>query len=360
LSNFSKLGDSRSLLLKRVLQDRQTTQKRKKEHLDLALNGDMSSRSLTSGFERYSFVHQALPEMNLGSVDARISLFGRSLRSPIVISSMVGGIDEALDLNRNLAAAAEELGIAMGVGSQRCGLDDPDAINSYLVRDVAPNILLFANLGAVQLNYGYSVDHCRRAVDMIGADVLVLHLNPLQEALQPEGNTDFEGLLGKIEIVCRELEVPVVLKEVGFGISGDVAARLLDAGVSGIDVAGAGGTSFSCIELSRAAGSDDNNAFSEWGITTAESLKMVRLAAPNLPVIASGGIRTGVEVAKAIALGADAAGIGAPLLKSAASSASDVVRQLDSIVKDLRIAMFCTGCSTIDRLKNTNLLVQRN
>jgi len=273
---------------------------------------------------------------------------------------MVGGIDEALVLNRNLAVAAEELGLAMGVGSQRCGLDDPGSIVSYLVRDVAPDILLFANLGAVQLNYGYSVDHCRRAVDMIGADVLVLHLNPLQEALQPEGNADFEGLLGKIETVCRELEVPVVVKEVGFGISRDVAARLVDAGVAGIDVAGAGGTSFSCIEISRAAGADHNDAFSEWGIATAESLKMVRLAAPNLPVIASGGIRTGVEVAKAIALGADAAGIGAPLLKSAANSASDVVQQLSGIVKDLRIAMFCTGCSTIDELKNTNLLVQRN
>jgi len=346
--------------LKRALQDRQATQKRKKEHLRLALNGDISSRRLTSGFEQYSFVHQALPEMNLSSVDMHTSLFGRSLRSPIVISSMVGGIDEALVLNRNLAVAAEELGLAMGVGSQRCGLDDPGSIVSYLVRDVAPDILLFANLGAVQLNYGYSVDHCRRAVDMIGADVLVLHLNPLQEALQPEGNADFEGLLGKIETVCRELEVPVVVKEVGFGISRDVAARLVDAGVAGIDVAGAGGTSFSCIEISRAAVADHNDAFSEWGIATAESLKMVRLVAPNLPVIASGGIRTGVEVAKAIALGADAAGIGAPLLKSAANSASDVVQQLSGIVKDLRIAMFCTGCSTIDELKNTNLLVQRD
>jgi isopentenyl-diphosphate delta-isomerase len=273
---------------------------------------------------------------------------------------MVGGIDEAIVLNRNLAVAAEELGLGMGVGSQRCGLDDPDSIGSYLVRDLAPNILLFANLGAVQLNCGYSVDHCRRAVDMIGADVLVLHLNPLQEALQPEGNTDFEGILGKIEAVCRELEVPVVVKEVGFGISGDVAARLVDAGVAGIDVAGAGGTSFSCIEVSRASGGDHNDAFSEWGIATAESLKMVRRAAPNLPVIASGGIRTGVEVGKAIALGADAAGIGAPLLKSAATSASDVVQQLNCIVKDLRIAMFCTGCSTIAELQSTNLLVQKD
>jgi isopentenyl-diphosphate Delta-isomerase len=345
--------------LKRALQDRQATQKRKKDHLDLALSGDISSRSLTSGFEHYSFVHQALPDMNLGSVDARISLFGRSLRAPIVISSMVGGIDEALILNRNLAVAAQELGIAMGVGSQRCGLDDPGSMGSYRVRDVAPDILLFANLGAVQLNYGYTVDHCRRAVDMIGADALALHLNPLQEALQPEGNGDFEGLLGKIQAVCRDLEVPVVVKEVGFGISGAVAARLVDAGVAGIDVAGAGGTSFSCIEVCRAKGARHSDAFSEWGIATAESLKMVRREAPNLPVIASGGIRTGVDVAKAIVLGADAAGIGAPLLRSAANSASDVVQHLTAVVKDLRIAMFCTGCATIDELKNTNLLVPR-
>ncbi len=338
---------------------RRATQQRKKDHLDLALNGESVAAHLTSGFERYQFVHQALPEMSLSSVDTSSSLLGRGLRSPILISSMVGGVDEALALNRNLAVAAQELGLGMGVGSQRCGLDDPATARSYAVRDVAPDILLFANLGAVQLNYGSSVEHCRRAVEMIGADALILHLNPLQEALQPEGNTDFGGLLSKIEKVCRELEVPVIVKEVGFGISGEVAAQLEAVGVSGIDVAGAGGTSFSQIEVARKRCGPQEDAFSTWGIDTAQSLTMVKQMAPNMQTIASGGIRSGVDVAKAIALGADAAGIGAPLLRAARKSASNVVGHLSGIISDLRIAMFCIGCPTIDQLRGSSLLIPR-
>jgi len=334
-------------------------QQRKKDHLSLALEGDLRSPCTTNGFEGYSFVHQALPEISLRSVSIGTALFGRALRSPLVVSSMVGGIPEAAAINRNLAIAAQELGLAMGVGSQRCGLDDPETAVSYRVRDVAPGILLFANLGAIQLNYGYSEDHCRRAVEMIGADALVLHLNPLQEALQAEGNTDFEGLLARIERVCRELQVPVVVKEVGFGISSQVAKRLVEAGVSGIDVAGAGGTSFSRIEVSRGHGPLREDAFSRWGIPTSESLQMVRRVAPRLPLIASGGITTGVEVAKAVALGADAAGIGAPLLELASRSDEEVVHYLSQVSDELRIAMFCVGCLTIDQLRASTLLVKR-
>ena len=343
--------------MKHVLPGSQAAQKRKRDHLELALSGEVDFQHLTSGFERYRFMHQALPELDLSSVNTGISLLGRSLESPVVISSMVGGVDEAGALNRNLAMAAQELGIAMGVGSQRCGIDDSDAAQSYSVRDVAPDILLFANLGAVQLNYGYTSEHCRKAIDMIGADALILHLNPLQEALQPEGNTNFEGLLHKIETVCRTIEVPVFVKEVGFGISGQVATKLAEAGVSGIDVAGAGGTSFSRIEVARKRCQLQDDAFSSWGITTAESLTMVRSAVPGLTVVASGGIRSGVDIAKAIALGANAVGIGAPLLRHAQYSASDVVQHLSEIISDLKIAMFCAGCSAIDQLRHANLLV---
>jgi isopentenyl-diphosphate delta-isomerase len=187
----------------------------------------------------------------------------------------------------------------------------------------------------------------------------MLHLNPLQEALQTEGNTDFAGLLSKIEGVCRALEVPVIVKEVGFGISGQVARQLIDAGASGIDIAGAGGTSFSRIEITRAKGVPGEGAFSDWGISTAESLKMVRQVSASVPVIASGGIRTGVDVAKSIALGADAAGIGAPLLRAAGTSCSEVVAYLRGIIDELRISMFCTGSSTIDQLKRSTLLSKR-
>ncbi|OGO36892.1 MAG: type 2 isopentenyl-diphosphate Delta-isomerase [Chloroflexi bacterium RBG_16_57_8] len=339
---------------------RQTNQRRKKEHLHIALNADVSS-GLSTGLEDYRFIHRALPEIDLADVDTSARLFGRRLNAPIVISPMVGGIDEATVINRNLAQAAQELGLAMGVGSQRCSIDERETCRTYRVRDLAPDILLFANLGAVQLKYGYTIVQCQQAVDMIGADALVLHINPLQEALQRDGNTAFGGLLAKIEQVCRALSVPVIVKEVGFGISEDVATKLVEAGVAGIDVAGAGGTSFSRVESLRdervsGAASD---GFSSWGIPTAESLRMVRRAAPVLPVIASGGIRTGVDVAKAIAIGADAAGIATPLLKAASVSAEEVLSLLRSIVNELRISMFCVGAASIGTLRDSPFLVRK-
>jgi isopentenyl-diphosphate Delta-isomerase len=334
---------------------------RKREHLDIFLDSDVSSRELSNGFDEYEFIHQGLPEINLSAVDTRVQLFGRSLAAPILISPMVGGIEEAIGINRNLARSAQALGLAMGVGSQRCGIDDPETTSTYYVRDIAPDILLFANLGAIQLNNGYSVAQCRQAVDMIGADCLVLHLNPLQEALQASGNTNFVNLLSKIEEVCRLMPVPVIVKEVGFGISEPVAAKLLSAGVSGIDVAGAGGTSFSRIERLRANRFTQSldDPFITWGIRTADSLNMVMRSAPGIPVIASGGIRTGVDIAKAIALGADAVGIGGPLLKTAAVSTQDVIEYLNDIIEQLRIAMFCIGASTVSQLKGSPLLKHR-
>jgi len=336
--------------------------KRKEEHLRISLQQDVQFAKVTTGLEDYHFIHQALPELSIAGIDLSTTLFGKKLSAPLIISPMVGGIESAQRINRNLAQAAQEMGVAMGVGSQRTAIEDPGAAYTYRVRDVAPDILLFANLGAVQLNYGYDVATCRRAVEMIGADALILHLNPLQEALQHGGNTDFAGLLRKIEQVCHELKVPVIVKEVGWGISERVARRLTEAGVAGIDVAGAGGTSWSEVERHRAPEESQGRiaaAFASWGIPTAESIQMARRGAPRTTLIASGGIRTGLDVAKAIALGADAAGIATPLLKAADSSADAVEAAMREVVEELKISMFCIGAASLKELKNSALLQRR-
>ncbi|MBC7251656.1 MAG: type 2 isopentenyl-diphosphate Delta-isomerase [Anaerolineae bacterium] len=332
---------------------------RKAEHLRVTLEEDVRFRGVTTGFEHYRFIHQALPEISLEEIDLSTSLLGKRLRAPLLISAMTGGTPQASIINRHLARAAQIHGLAMGVGSQRTGLEERETVDTYRVRDVAPDILLLANLGAVQLNHGYGVEHCRRAVEMIAADALVLHLNPLQEALQPGGDTDFRRLLSKIEVVCRALPVPVVVKEVGWGISETVARQLAAVGVAAIDVAGAGGTSWSEVEAHCAAEARVRRIatdFAEWGIPTAESLIRARRGAPHTPLIASGGIRTGLEVAKALALGAAAAGIATPFLRPATISVEAVSEEIDIILKELRIAMFCVGAATVDQLKDTPFL----
>ena len=302
---------------KAAVNKRQSNSRRKKKHLQINLEENVQFKDVTSGLEEYYFLHQALPEIDAAAIDLSITLFGKQLKAPLVISSMTGGIEVARNINRNLARAAQAMGIAMGVGSQRCAIEDPKSAKTYQVRDIAPDILLFANLGAVQLNYGYTVAQCKQAVEMIQADALVLHLNPLHEALQQDGDTDFSGLLGKIEQVCHELSVPVIVKEVGYGISQSVAQKLDAAGVVGIDTAGAGGTSWGEVERRGAHSETTDNiatAFSCWGIPTAESIRMVRQGAPDATLIASGGIRTGIDAAKAIALGADAVFVATSLL----------------------------------------------
>jgi len=334
------------------------TQLRKKEHLEICLDTQKVSGAGGTGFEAYRFVHNALPELDIDEIDTGTTFLGKRLKAPLLISSMTGGFDLARTVNRNLAAAAEALGLAMGVGSQRVAIEEPSAAESFRVRDLAPNILLFGNLGAVQLNYGYGVEHCRRAVAMIGADGLMLHLNVLQEAVQPEGNRNFKGLAGKIAAVCRELEAPVVAKEVGNGISVDVAKRLVAAGVKALDVAGKGGTSWSAVEAERAArqGKRADTVFADWGIPTEEALVSVRQAIPHIPLIASGGIRTGVDVAKALALGADLAALGQPLLAAALESADKVVELLGGIIHELKVSMLCVGANNLAALRRTPLV----
>ncbi|HEY74714.1 MAG TPA: type 2 isopentenyl-diphosphate Delta-isomerase [Thermoflexia bacterium] len=338
---------------------RSQNEERKSEHLRISLEEDVSFHTLTAGFERYRFEHCALPELDLAAVDLSTSLLGKRLNAPLLISSMTGGTAEARDLNQRLAQAAQQAGVGMGLGSLRAALEDPSLLPTYQVRDVAPDILLLSNLGAVQLNYGYTVDHCRRAVEMVEADGLILHLNPLQEALQPEGQTDFSDLLRKIEAVCRALEVPVVVKEVGWGLSADVARRLADAGVAALDVAGAGGTSWSQVEMYRSHSDTEREvaaAFRDWGIPTAEALRQVRRAVPHLPVIASGGIRDGIQMAKAIALGAAACGIAHPFLLAAARSVEAVAEAINVVVTQLRVAMFAVGAQNLAALARVPLV----
>lgn len=334
------------------------TQQRKKEHLELCLDTKTVTDPAGAGFDHYHFIHNALPDLDFDELDTGTMFLGKRLGAPLLISSMTGGFELARKVNRNLAAAAQQLGLAMGVGSQRVAIEQPMVADSFQVRAVAPDILLLGNLGAVQLNYGYGVEQCRRAVDMIGADGLILHLNVLQEAVQPEGNRNFKGLSEKIATVCRELGAPVVAKEVGSGISADVAVRLARAGVKAIDVAGKGGTSWYAVEATRAvkAGKPVDAAFIQWGIPTEEALIQVRQALPEMELVASGGIRTGLDVAKAIALGANIAALGQPLLASALESSDKVVEFLSAIIRELKIAMLCAGAANVDALRQTALV----
>ena len=326
---------------------------RKAEHIRLAL--DASNQAGRSFFDDYAFEHNALPEIALDDIDLSVEFLGKRIEAPLLVSCMTGGTEAAGEINRNLARAAEDRRIALGVGSQRKAIEDPLQAASFQVRDLAPSIPLLANLGAVQLNYGYGIAECRAAVEMIDADALAFHLNVLQEAIQPEGDTDFSGLLPKLGEIARELEVPVIAKEIGCGISGDTARALAEQGIRIIDTAGLGGTSWARIEARRADDVEIGELFVDWGVPTPVSIQEVA-AVPGVTVIGSGGIRSGVDAAKAIALGAHLVGTAYPLLKPATVSAEAVIERVGRIVDELRIAMLCVGTRTIDELRRVDLL----
>jgi isopentenyl-diphosphate delta-isomerase len=332
-------------------------EQRKQDHIAINISQEVNS-AITSGLEKYQLLHCALPELNLTDVDAASTFFRKKLAFPILISSMTGGTREAEKINRNLAICAQSFHFSMGIGSQRAGLENQVSMQTFKVRQYAPDILLFANLGAVQLNYSYTVEHCKRAVDAISADALILHLNPLQEALMEEGDTNFKGLLNKIEVVVSEIPVPVVIKEVGWGISLEVAQQLISAGVQAIDVAGAGGSSWSEVEKHRATQEylkETASAFKDWGIPTADSIVNIRREFNEFPLIASGGLKNGIDIAKCIALGANLGGMARQFLLPAADSEEAVIAFAATITKQFKIAMFAVGAKDIAEFQSNKV-----
>lgn len=295
------------------------TQTRKADHIRICLEEDVQFQQTTNGLEKYRFSHCCLPELDRNEIDLSTNFIEKKLGAPLLISSMTGGTPEAGMINHRLAEVAQHYKFAMGVGSQRIAVEKPSVAETFAVRKYAPDVLLFANLGAVQLNYDYGLEECLRVIDILEADALILHLNPLQECIQPKGDTNFRGLLDKIAILCNKITVPVIAKEVGNGISATMAEKLIAAGIKAIDVAGAGGTSWAKVESERAENPLQRRlgrTFADWGFPTAECITSIRAVAPTIPLIASGGLRHGLDVAKALALGADIAGLAMPFFAS--------------------------------------------
>lgn len=328
---------------------------RKNDHLDIVLDSGRTPLPAGNQFARFQFEHCALPQLHLDDIDLRVPFLGRMLQAPILISSMTGGAARARDINRHLAEAAQTLGIALAIGSQRVAV--ASGVDHGLTRELrtlAPDVPLLANIGAAQLADGSSMDWARRAVDMIGADALIVHLNPLQEAVQGGGDRNWLKVLEAIASLVQTLDVPVVVKEVGAGISASVARTLVEVGVAVVDVAGAGGTSWAQVEAERADNDADRQvamAFADWGIPTTQAIIEARQALPNGLLIASGGIRNGVDAAKAIRLGADLVGQAAAVLPSATQSTEAVVNHFDIVIRQLRIACFCTGSADLKALR---------
>lgn len=335
------------------------TQTRKAEHLRICLDEDVQFSQTTNGLERYRFIHCCLPEINRDEINLKTEFLGKQLSYPLLISSMTGGTEFAGTINRRLAEVAQHYNIAMGVGSQRVALEKPQVAPTFTVRSLAPDILLLANLGAVQLNYKYGLDECRRVVDLLQADALILHLNPLQECIQPRGDTNFRDLLDKVEKLCSKISVPVIAKEVGNGISAAMAEKLMNVGISAIDVAGAGGTSWAKVESERAENSLQRRlgmTFADWGLPTAECITSIRAVAPEIPLIASGGLRHGLDIAKAIALGADLAGLALPFLRAAAESEAALYELVEVLIAEMSTVLFCTGTADLEEFKRSEVL----
>jgi isopentenyl-diphosphate delta-isomerase len=335
------------------------TQSRKADHLRICLEEAVQCDQVTTGLEHYRFQHCGLPELDWADLDISTTFLGHRLGAPLLISSMTGGTPLAQEINQRLARVAQTYGLAMGVGSQRVGVETPELMATFQVRSQAAEVFLLANLGAVQLNYRYGLDQCRQVVDQLQANALILHLNPLQEAVQTGGDTNFKGLLHKIEQVCGALPVPVVVKEVGNGIAAPLVRRLFEAGVAAVDVAGAGGTSWARVESQRAQDPIQRRlgeTFADWGIPTAECIVAARQAAPHLPLIASGGLRNGLEVAKAIALGADLAGLAWPFLQAARQSEAAIAQLVDSLMAEIMTVLFCTGQQRLLGLRQPGIL----
>jgi isopentenyl-diphosphate delta-isomerase len=332
---------------------------RKSEHLRVCIEEDVEFQQLTSGLEKYRFTHCCLPELDRSDIELGTTFLGKSLKAPILISSMTGGTELAHLVNTRLAMVAQRYGLAMGVGSQRIALEQPELAPTFAVRSLAPDILLLANLGAVQLNYGCGLEDCLKLVELLEADALILHLNPLQEWVQSGGDSNFKGLLAKIQQICAQLPVPVIAKEVGNGISAVMAKQLIEAGVAAIDVAGAGGTSWAKVESQRAKDNRQRHlgqVFADWGLPTAECITAIRSMNSTIPLIASGGLKNGLDLAKSIALGADLGGLARPFLVAAIESEAAVDELVKFLIAELEIVLFCTGNPNLSALKHSGAL----
>lgn len=334
-------------------------ERRKRDHIDIVMAG-AARHSVPAGFDMIRFRHDALPEVDFDRIDLSTRFLGRPLRLPFLASSMTGGPDVSDRINRAIAEAAEHMGFAMGVGSQRISLTTGDRSGlGPELRRIAPSIPIYGNLGAIQLVSGMGLDEARRAVEQLEADALILHLNPVQEAVQPGGDRNWAGVEAAITKLARALAVPVIAKEVGSGISGAVARRLVDCGVAAIDVAGAGGTSWAAVEGARLAAPEGQNLgeiFRDWGIPTPICLAEVRAALPQVPLIASGGIRHGLDAAKAIRLGADLTAQAAALLPAAMKGTEAVVAHVQAFADALRIACLATGSKDLSALRGAELV----
>jgi len=362
---FTRLLKEKRLLGHELENEREDrlVEKRKTDHINICLNENVEAKKITTGFEDVFLMHRALPELNLEEIDLSTEVFNHKFSAPIMISSITGGAKEALKINASLAEAVEELGLGMGVGSQRAALENPKLRRTYtIVRKKAPNAFLAANIGAPQIIREYTVKDVEKAIEMIEADALIIHLNPLQEAVQPEGEAFYLGALEKIRKIVDSVDAPVIVKETGAGISAEDAKKLKEAGVAGIDIAGAGGTSWAAVEYYRAEQKGDRFAkevgreFWDWGIPTAVSLIEV-VQSVDLSVIASGGVRSGLDVVKALGLGADLAGFALPVLKPAIKSSEDVKEKIKIIIRQLKTSMFLVGASSTERLKEIPIVL---
>ena len=334
------------------------TEKRKADHIRICLEQKAQAKKATSGFEDIKLIHRALPELDREKISLSTSFFDKKLSAPIIVGAMTGGTREAIKINDAIAQTVEKLHLGMGVGSQRAGIENKKLEDTYAVaRKKAPTAFLLANIGGVQLAHGYGLKEAKKAVEMIEADALAILMNPLQEAIQPEGQTNFTDVLSKIGEIAAGLNVPVIVKETGCGISAEDAKALEAAGVKAIDVGGVGGTSFAAVEYYRSAnGKTMDEDFWDWGIPTAISL-IETTQTVKIPVIASGGVRNGLDIAKSIALNASLASLSQPVLEAATKGIKETEELLSCLINELRNVMFLVGAKNLESLANMPAVV---
>jgi isopentenyl-diphosphate Delta-isomerase len=336
------------------------TKKRKADHIKICLDQKAQARKATTGFEDIHLIHKALPEIDRAKIDLSTTVFGYKFSAPIIVGAMTGGTEEATSINAAIAEAVEKLHLGMGVGSQRAAIEDKELAKTFAIaRKKAPNAFLIANIGGVQLVHGYGVKEVKKAMEMIDADAVAIHLNALQEAVQPEGQTNFEGVLAKIGEIAKTLDKPIIVKETGAGIAVEEARKLEAAGVKGIDVGGCGGTSFAAVEYFRVEEGEKRfvaGAFWDWGIPTVASLVEVTQTV-KIPVFASGGLRSGTDVAKALALNACLTSVSQPVLEAAVKGAKETEKVLSCVIEELRNVMFLVGAKRVKDLAKVPVVI---